>query len=160
MSKEVKEDDEESSRTKSNWSYDGNEDDWNTFDRGMQRFMRKKLWVFGENIWMGNIPDLNGMTPYEFDRYCMEVWKAIDCEDPSAARKLWDPMVTLAGYCVCSTTVPCSTRFFFCAKWTDERDWITIEGRSSPRWKAEDVSIQPMRQRPRKNGWKGFIRSF
>ena len=91
MSKEVKEDDEESSRTKSNWSYDGNEDDWNTFDRRMQRFMRKKLGVFGENIWMGNIPDLNGMTPFEFDRYCMEVWKAIDCEDPSAARKLWDP---------------------------------------------------------------------
>ncbi len=26
-------------------------------------------------------------------------------------------VVTLAGYCVCSTTVPCSTRFFvFCAK--------------------------------------------
>ncbi len=24
-------------------------------------------------------------------------------------------MVTLAGYCVCSTTVPCSTRFFFFA---------------------------------------------
>ncbi len=79
MSKEVKEDDEESSRTKLNWSYDGNEDDWNTFDRRMQRFMRKKLGVFGENIWMGNIPDLNGMTPFEFDRYCMEVWKAIDC---------------------------------------------------------------------------------
>ncbi len=60
----------------------------------------------------------------------------------------------------CSATVPCSTRFIFCAKWTDERDWIIIEGRSSHWWKAEDVSYPPMRRWPGKNGGQGISRSF
>ncbi len=50
--------------------------------------------------------------------------------------------------------------FFVCANWTDERDWIIIEGRSSPRWEAEDVSYPPMRRWPRKNGGQGISRSF
>ena len=33
MSKESKEKDEESTLSSKNWSYDGNEEDWNAFDR-------------------------------------------------------------------------------------------------------------------------------
>jgi hypothetical protein len=57
MSKETKDKDDESSSTMKNWSYDGSEDDWNTFDRRMQRYMRKKLGTFGESIWLWTIPD-------------------------------------------------------------------------------------------------------
>ena len=93
MSKDTKEKDElSSSQTNKNWSYDGSEDDWNIFDRRMQRYMRKELGVFGENLWMGNIPDITTLRPLEYDQYCMEVWKAIDCTDSTAARKLWDPV--------------------------------------------------------------------
>jgi hypothetical protein len=73
MSKDTKEKDEESSLSNKNWSYDGNEDEWNAFDRRMQRYMRKKLGVFGENLWLGAIPDFAGLGPYEYDQYCNSV---------------------------------------------------------------------------------------
>ncbi len=64
MSKDTKEKDEESTLSNKNWSYDGNEDEWNAFDRRMQRYMRKKLGVFGENLWLGMvIPDFEGLSP-------------------------------------------------------------------------------------------------
>ena len=91
MSKETKDKDDESSSNIKNWSYDGSEDDWNTFDRRMLRYMRKKLGAFGESIWLGTVPDFVFLGPYEFNEYCVEVWKAIDCEDATSARKLWDP---------------------------------------------------------------------
>ena len=63
MSKDTKEKDDESNLSNTNWSYDGNEDNWNAFDRRMQRYMRKKLGVFGENLWLGAVPDFAGLVP-------------------------------------------------------------------------------------------------
>jgi hypothetical protein len=91
MSKDTKEKDDETTLSNKNWSYDGNEDEWNTFDRRMQRYMRKKLGVLGENLWLGTVPDFVTLSPIEYDAYCNAVWMAIDCADSAQARKLWDP---------------------------------------------------------------------
>ena len=45
-----KEKDENSTVT---WTYSGEEEEWDSFDRRMVRFMRKKLDEFGEKLWMG-----------------------------------------------------------------------------------------------------------
>ena len=91
MSNDIKEKDEESSLSIKNCSYDGNEGEWNAFDRRMQRYMRRKLGVFGKNLCLGVVPDFAGLGPIEYDQYCNSVWVAIDCVDPVQARKLWDP---------------------------------------------------------------------
>ena len=91
MSKDTKEKDDESTLSNKNWSYDGNEDEWNSFDRRMQRYMRKKLGVLGESLWLGIVPDFITLSPQEYDAYCNGVWMAIDCNDSAQARKLWDP---------------------------------------------------------------------
>jgi hypothetical protein len=38
------------------------------------------------------VPKFLSLGPYEYQNYCNEVWKAIDCEDTAQARKLWDPL--------------------------------------------------------------------
>ena len=91
MSKDTKEKDDETTLSNKNWSYDGNEDEWNTFDRRLQRYMRKKLGVLGENLWLVTVPDFVTLSPLEYDAYCNGVWMAIDCNDSVQARKLWDP---------------------------------------------------------------------
>ena len=91
MSKDTKEKDDETTLSNKNWSYDGNEDEWNTFDRRLQRYMRKKLGVLGENLWLGTVPDFATLSSLEYDVYCNGVWMAIDCNDSVQARKLWDP---------------------------------------------------------------------
>ena len=47
--KKEKGDDDSSVR----WTYGGKEEEWNSFDRRMMRFMRKKLDSLGEKLWMG-----------------------------------------------------------------------------------------------------------
>ncbi len=44
--------------TEKNWKYNGNEDEWDIFDRRMLRYMRKKYDVFGERLWMGELHSL------------------------------------------------------------------------------------------------------
>ena len=84
--KESKEEDE------SKWSYDGKEEDWDQFDRKMTRHMLKKYDVFGERLWLGEIPKFEQLaTVQEYEAYCVDVWRAIDCKDTSEARKLWPP---------------------------------------------------------------------
>ena len=84
--KESKEEDE------SNWSYDGKEEDWDQFDRKMTRHMLKKYDVFGERLWLGEIPKFEQLaTVQEYEAYCVDVWKAIDMKDTREARKLWLP---------------------------------------------------------------------
>jgi hypothetical protein len=86
MSKESKEEDE------SKWYYDGKEEDWDQFDRKMTRHMLKKYDVFGERLWLGEVPKFEQLaTIQEYEAYCVEVWRAIDCKDTSEARKLWPP---------------------------------------------------------------------
>ncbi len=85
MSKDKKEDDDDLTRSLRNWTYDGSEDEWTSFDRRMQRHTRKKLGQFGESIWFGTVPKFLSLGPYEYQEYCNEVWKAIDCEDAAQA---------------------------------------------------------------------------
>jgi hypothetical protein len=91
MSKEKKSSDDDSNSSLRNWTYDGSEEEWTSFDRWMQWHMRKRLGQFEESIWLGTVPKLLSMGPYEYERYCNDVWKAIDCEDAALARKLWNP---------------------------------------------------------------------
>ncbi len=35
------------------WTYNGKEEEWDTFDRRMTRHMRNKLDLFGEKLWQG-----------------------------------------------------------------------------------------------------------
>jgi hypothetical protein len=38
-----------------NWKYSGDESEWDSFDRRMIRYMRKKYDVFGERLWLGTV---------------------------------------------------------------------------------------------------------
>ena len=38
-----------------NWKYSGEEHEWDSFDRRMIRYMRKKYDVFGEKLWLGTV---------------------------------------------------------------------------------------------------------
>ena len=68
--------------TEKNWKYNGNEDEWDIFDRRMMRYMRKKYDVFGERLWMGKVPLINdNMDPYDFLDHCNDVIKAIETYD-------------------------------------------------------------------------------
>jgi hypothetical protein len=85
MSKDVKQEEE------SKWIYDGKEEDWDWFDRKMSRHMLKNYDVFGERLWLGDVRNFDTMEFREYEQYCIEVWRAIDCKDTTAARKLWSP---------------------------------------------------------------------
>ena len=79
----------EDERENKSWKYDGAEEQWDTFDRRMMRYMRKKYDSFGERMWMGEIEIVNDeMYPYEYLDYCDDVMKAIEVLDPSEARRL------------------------------------------------------------------------
>jgi hypothetical protein len=43
------------------WTYDGNEEELDNFDRKMTRYMLKKYDVFGERMWLENIPKLEDL---------------------------------------------------------------------------------------------------
>ncbi len=69
-----KEKDENSTVT---WTYGGEEEEWDSFDRRMVRFMRKKLDEFREKLWMGETPNIETLTQHgsdEFAEYCVEVY--------------------------------------------------------------------------------------
>jgi hypothetical protein len=81
MSKE-----EESSK---DWKYNGDEEEWDTFDRRMIRYMRKKYDQFGERLWLGEVePISDDMDPYDFMGHCDEVLKAIYILDASETRRI------------------------------------------------------------------------
>ncbi len=72
-----------------NQKYNGNEDEWDIFDRRMMRYMRRKYDIFGERLWMGDVPVVHDeMDPYDFLDHCDDVMKAIETYDSSEARKL------------------------------------------------------------------------
>ena len=71
------------------WKYNGNEDEWDIFDRRMIRYMRKKYDRLGEKMWFGEIEMVSDeMDPYDYLDYCDSVMKAIEVVDPSEARRL------------------------------------------------------------------------
>ena len=83
-----KEKDENSTVTR---TYSGEEEEWDSFDRRMVRFMRKKLDEFGEKLWMGEAPNVEKLThgSNEFAEYCVEVYHAISINDHRLAKSLF-----------------------------------------------------------------------
>ncbi len=81
MSKKEDEDSKE-------WKYEGSENEWDSFDRRMIRYMRKKLDVIGEKMWLGEVGSVFAMNQGDYVAHCEEVMRAIYCMDPSEARKL------------------------------------------------------------------------
>jgi hypothetical protein len=71
-----------------NWKYDGDESDWENFDRKMLRHMRKELDSIGEKMWLGEIKSVFEMDQGEFENHCEEVMRSITFTDPSEARKI------------------------------------------------------------------------
>jgi hypothetical protein len=71
------------------WTYNGEEHEWDAFDRRMIRYMRKKYDVFGERLWLGTVDPVNDdMDSYDFLDHCEDVLKAIAIMDPSEARRI------------------------------------------------------------------------
>ena len=70
------------------WTYSGKEEEWDSFDRRMVRFMRKKLDVFGEKLWKGEVVDLAGLDKKKFGDYVLEVYKALRITQPREAKEL------------------------------------------------------------------------
>jgi hypothetical protein len=69
-----------------NWKYNGNEDEWDIFDRRMMRYMRRKYDLFGERLWMGEVPFISDeMDPHDFLDHCDDVMRAIETYDSSEA---------------------------------------------------------------------------
>ncbi len=58
------------------WKYEGNEDEWDSFDRRMIRHMRKKLDTLGTKLWLGRIGSVFSMNQNEYEMHCGDVMKA------------------------------------------------------------------------------------
>ena len=73
------------------WTYSGIEEEWDSFDRRMVRFMRKKFDDFGEKLWMGEIPVVETLThgSNEYAQYCIELYHAISINDHRHAKSLF-----------------------------------------------------------------------
>ncbi len=71
---------EEESNDK-NWKYDGDESEWENFDRRMLRHMRKELNTIGERMWLGDVGSIFSMSQNEFEAHCDEVMKSIQHTD-------------------------------------------------------------------------------
>jgi hypothetical protein len=72
-----------------NWKYSGKEEEWDTFDRRMMRYIRKKYDIFGERLWLGSVQMVtNDMDPYDFYDHCDDVMRAIEIYDSGEAIKL------------------------------------------------------------------------
>jgi hypothetical protein len=72
-----------------NWKYSGDEHEWDSFDRRMIRYMRKKYDSLGEKLWLGTIDVVSDdMDPHDFMEHCDEVLKAIGVMDASEARRI------------------------------------------------------------------------
>ncbi len=62
-----------------NWTYGGEEEEWDAFDRRMVRYtsMRGKLDAFGERLWKGEIEDVSKMVKPEFASYVLMVYESL-----------------------------------------------------------------------------------
>jgi len=80
---------------KTSWIYDGSEDEWDSFDRRIMRYMRKKYGSFGELLWQGDLTDYTILQGQDFSNYCEEVWDAIELHDSTRAKEYW---ITTSGF--------------------------------------------------------------
>ena len=78
-SKDKQENDE-----KSDWKYDGNEAEWDSFDRRMLRWCRKRYGPeIGGFMWRGSMQDIGELHGDEWNHYCEQIWNAIDETNPT-----------------------------------------------------------------------------
>jgi hypothetical protein len=89
MSKKKDLDSDENSKVV--WSYNGAEEEWDSFDRRMIRFMRKRLDDFGEKLWLGEVLEVGKVksNSSEFANHCVEVYHAISVNDLKLAQTLY-----------------------------------------------------------------------
>ena len=74
MSKEKKE-----KKDSKNWTYDGGEVGWDSFDRRMHRWCRKRYGPeIGEFLWRGTMLNLTDLEGEEWAHYCEQNWNAVD----------------------------------------------------------------------------------
>ena len=88
MPSSAKEDDQEKEE-KQSWSYDGSEEEWDSFDRRIRRYMRKKYGPFGEKLWLGQLPKITSLNGAEWNTYCEDVWESIELHDCTRAKQYW-----------------------------------------------------------------------
>ena len=84
MSSKDKEEKEDSVK----WSFRGDEDEWDGFDRRINRWMRKKYDSVGEKIWNGEIADIESMSGEDLQDYCNEVLDCIKINQITLAKTL------------------------------------------------------------------------
>jgi hypothetical protein len=82
-------DDKEKDEDSSNWRYAGLEEQWDSFDRKIMRYMRKKFDRFGEDMWMGFIPNIDTLQGEAYGLYCERVYRAIEINNATKAWSLW-----------------------------------------------------------------------
>ena len=82
MSKKDKEEKEDSVK----WTFCGEEDEWDGFDRRITRWMRKKLGSVGESIWSGEIPEIEYLSDEGLQDHCDRVLDALRLNDNALAR--------------------------------------------------------------------------
>ena len=68
-------DSEKDSSEKDKWSYQGDEDEWETFDRRIKRYCEKKYDLLGEALWYGTLPVVASLDPYDFYQYACGGWQ-------------------------------------------------------------------------------------
>ena len=80
-----KDKDEDSSK----WKYAGLEEEWDSFDRRITRYMRKRFDKFGEDMWSGFIPNIDSLSGESYGIHCERVYRAIEINNPTKAWALW-----------------------------------------------------------------------
>ena len=71
------------------WTYNGKEEEWDTFDRRMTRHMRNKLDLFGEKLWQGQIGNVADFTSTELQEHVLSVYNSLTVTKPKEAKELW-----------------------------------------------------------------------
>ena len=84
MSKKEKEEKDDST----SWTFNGNECEWDGFDRRISRWMRKKFDSVGEMIWNGETPDIEYMSDDDLLIWCTSVLEAIKLDNVVLAKSL------------------------------------------------------------------------
>ena len=82
-------DSEKDSSEKDKWTYQGDEEEWETFDRRIKRYCEKKYDLLGEALWYGTLPIVESLDPYSLYQYSCDVWKSIEAKSPARAKVLW-----------------------------------------------------------------------
>ncbi len=68
------------------WTYSGKEEEWDGFDRRMTRYMRNKLDSFGENLWQGQIGNVEDFKKPDLRDHVLSVYNSLRVTKPKEAK--------------------------------------------------------------------------